>query len=179
MYWYKRFKILALSATIASALVSCKPDAAVEGNRYFDIKGYFSNEAERLTKLHPHVEKTVKHNRQSESRDLGISSWKDELGLFSGSDINKPAWRDSYTVTKRGNTTVYKAKLPELKTQSITIINNGDKVQSIDIVNHTSNLLYTSTENLSYYPDSAYHIGKVQHVRLLGENSYDINSRFN
>lgn len=178
MYWYKHIRIFVLSASITSGLASCKPDVVDGANRYFDIKGYFSKEAERLTQLHPHVEKTVKHNKQSESRDLGISSWNDELGLFSGSDINKPAWRDSYKVIKRGNTTVYKAKLPELKTQSITIVNSGNKVQSIDIVNHTSNLLYTSTEKLSYYPDSAYHISKMQHVRLLGVNSYDIDSRF-
>ncbi|MBE9584410.1 hypothetical protein IM792_08120 [Mucilaginibacter sp. JRF] len=179
MYWYKHFRTFILSIAITSGFSECKPDVAVNGEQYFDVKGYFGNEVDRLTQKHPHVKKTVKHNLESESHDLGISSWKDELGLFTGSDINKPAWRSSYSVTKRGNTTIYKAKLPELKTQSITVTNNGDKVSSILIVNHTSNLLYTSTEKLNYYPDSAYHISKVQHVRLLGENSYDIDSIFN
>lgn len=178
MYWYKHLKPLILSIAITSGFNACKPDVAVNSAQYFDVKGYFDHESERLTRNHPQVKKTVKHNQDSESRDIAISSWKDELGLFAGSDINKPAWRSSYTVTKRGNTTIYKAKQPDLKTRSVVVVNDDGKVRSVMIVNHTSNLLYSSTEKLNYYPDSTYHITKIQHVRLLGENSYDIDSKF-
>lgn len=178
MYWYKHFKTFIYSVAITSGFSACKPDVTVNNAQYFDVKGYFGHEADRLTKQHPRVKKTVKHNLDDESQDIAIASWKDELGLFAGSDINKPAWRSSYAVIKRGNTTIYKAKQPDLKTRSITVVNNGKSIRSILIVNHTSNLLYSSTEKLMYYPDSAYHISKVQHVRLLGANSYDIDSKF-
>ncbi len=178
MYWYKKRRYILLAALFTSGLFSCNPDVKVADKNYFDIKGYFGAEAKRLSQHHPYVNKHVGHNHQTEDKRLHINNWQDELGLFSLSDINKPAWRSSYRASTHGDTTIYKAAQSGLKTQLIRIVNNHGHVKSIYIENFTSNMLYNSSEELTYFPDSLYHIHKTQHVRLLGVNDYDITGKF-
>jgi len=159
-------------------LPACKP-AIKQKINYFDVKGFFGRESSRLTKLNKPVYKTVYHNGVTENKKIHIDSWDTEFGLFSGSDINRPAWLGSYHVISEGNIIIYKAKDPELTTQEILIKKTGDKVEYMLIYNHTKNLLYTNDEELSYFPDSLYQINKTQTVRLLGTNKYQIKGFFN
>jgi len=162
-------------------LPSCKPDIKETGAAitYFDLKGFIKNNAAQLNKLNRPVFKTMVHNGITESKKVNIEDWDRELGLFSGSDINKPAWKDSYLVENTDSTIFYKAKYPELETREVTINKTGDKVKRIFIINHTKNLLYETNEKLTYVPDSMYRIEKTQQVRLLGINQYDIKGMLN
>jgi hypothetical protein len=81
-------------------------------------------------------------------------------------------------VSKKDSITTYTAISPELKTQRIIVDKENGKVKSINIYNHTKNMLYETSENLSYYPDSVYSIDKTQHVLLLGNNRYIITGKF-
>jgi hypothetical protein len=159
-----------------SVLPACKPDIKETGGAliYFDLKGYFKSSAVQLTAHNRPVFKTAIHNSITESKKVTIDNWERELSLFSASDINKPAWKDSYTVQNTGNAIFYKAKDPELETKEITINKDGDKVKWIIIINHTKNLLYETKEKLTYIPDSMYRVEKTQQVRLMGMNRYDI-----
>jgi len=185
MYWCKSTIIhrLAFVAGIifTGLVVSCKPDIKETGAAisYFDLKGFIKTTAAQLTRLNRPVLKTMVHNGFSESKKVHIDNWERELSLFSGSDINKPAWKDSYDVHTTANAIFYKAKFPELETKEITINKNGDKVKWILIINHTKNLLYETKEKLTLVPDSMYRIEKTQHVRLLGTNTYDIKGVLN
>lgn len=172
--------IYALLVILLTALLpSCKPDIKESDDKYFDIKGYFHADSLRLTRLNPLITKTVKHNGITETKKVHISNWGLELNLFSTSDINKPAWRDSYTVQNSGNTLIYKAKYPELKTREIIVNREGNKVKWILIINNSHNILYQTREKLSYFPDSIYFIQKYQKVRFLGANSYTIKGTLN
>src|SRR5665213_1962489 len=114
MYWYKP-KLRIVVALIGGTMLlqtACKPDIK-EKSKYFDIRGYFTADASRLNKLNLQVLKTVTHNGISEGKTIHIDNWARELDLFIGSDINKPAWKDSYTVINEGNLLVYRAKYPE------------------------------------------------------------------
>lgn len=183
MYWCNSKKLLAVIACglyFILMLPACKP--AIKQNaglKYFDVKGFFSRDSLRLTKLNPLIYKTVYHNGVTESKKVHIDNWGTELGLFSGSDINRPAWVNSYSVINEGNIIIYKAKSPELATQEILIKQVNGKVEYMLIYNHTHNLLYTNDEELTYFPDSLYQINKVQSVRLLGTNKYQIKGFFN
>lgn len=186
MYWYnplnKRFAFLITGFIILLSLAACNRDsgAAADTMKYFDIKGYFKADSIRLTKLNPLVNKTVVHNSTIETKKLHISNWGTELSLFTESDINKPAWKASYSIQSSDNFLIYKAKDRSLKTQEI-IINikkEGNGVKWILIFNHTKNILYENTEKLSYFPDSLYLIQKKQRVRLLGTDTYSINGLF-
>jgi hypothetical protein len=166
---------------ICFLLPSCQSDNIQNSDdlKYFDIKGFFTADTARLRKLNHITHKMVYHNGNKETKDVHITNWGLELSLFSQSDINKPAWRDSYTVVKSDNIEIYRAKDPDLKTREIIIKKKGAKVKWIMISNTTKNILYQTKEKLSYFPDSIYIIQKYQKVRLLGANQYVIKGSLN
>jgi len=176
MYWYKRYLLLISSFILLLGIASCKRDsnAAADTKAFFDIKGYFEADSARLTKENPLVTKTVTHNHIPETQKVHISDWGTELSLFIQSDINRPAWRDSYNASTTDNITRYTAKDPSLKTQEILLKMENRKLKWIMIVNHTKNILYENGEKLSYFPDSLYVISKKQSVRILGTSTYQI-----
>jgi hypothetical protein len=176
MYWYKRSFLLISSLILLLGLASCKQEskATADTKAFFDIKGYFEADSARLTKENPLVEKTVTHNGTAETQKAHISDWGTELSLFIQSDINRPAWRNSYEVSTTDNITRYKAKDPSLKTQAVLLKTENGKLKWIMIANHTKNMLYENTEKLSYFADSLYLIQKKQTVRILGTDTYRI-----
>ncbi|HUH18481.1 hypothetical protein [Albibacterium sp.] len=146
---------------------------------YFDLKGYFSNEAARLTSMQQSVRKEVSRNGEKESKVILINDWTKEFDLFIESDINKPSWTSSYKVETNGDTTFYRALTPDLRTRLIQIIKEeGKNIKSISISNKSLNKLYKSHETLFYYPDSIYIIKKEQYVRFLSENKYSVTGIF-
>ncbi|MGZ3872287.1 MAG: hypothetical protein ACXVJD_05190 [Mucilaginibacter sp.] len=142
--------------------------------KYFDIKGYFTADTSRLNKLDKSVFKTIIHNGVTETKKIKISNWGQELDQFIGADINRPAWKNSYTIISNDSTVVYKTKDKNLRVQQILIRRNNQKIKEITILALTENILYKTTEKLSYYPDSLYSIEKFQQVRLMGSNHYSI-----
>jgi hypothetical protein len=157
-------------------IASCKKDsnAAADTKAFFDIKGYFEADSAKLTRANPLVTKTVVHNKVSETQKVHVSDWGTELSLFIQSDINRPAWKDSYDMSTTDNITRYTAKDPSLKTQKVLLKTVNGKLKWIVIFNHTKNMLYENKEKLSYFPDSLYTIAKKQSVRVLGTDTYQI-----
>jgi len=195
MYWYRSISILISSlfaVLFISALTGCQPaiKESKTGLKYFDLKGYFEREAARLTKLNKPVLKSVKHNGITETKEVHISNWDTELSLFEQSDINRPAWKTSYSILADSDLLIYKALEPELKTREILIKLTGGKVKYIMIINDTydvnakpkrdlQHLFFVTREKLTYFPDSLYLVQKAQTVRFLGVNKYDIKGLFN
>jgi hypothetical protein len=160
--------------------VSCGPVQQKREKRYTDVAGFFQMEIERLQKQKLKVHKKVSRNGDSEYRENLSPNWSTELSLFAESDINKPAWRNSYQTRKVGDAITYTALDSNLRTRSITIRRNKKgKIDELVVVNQTQNYLYTAFEKLYYYPDSLYRIIKKQKVVLLGNNSYEISGIFN
>jgi hypothetical protein len=180
MYWYKRDSLLIPTFIVLLGIASCKRDsnAAADTGKFFDIKGYFEADSARLTKENPLITKTVTHNKVPETQKVHISNWGTELSLFIQSDINKPAWRNSYDVSTAENIISYTAKDSMLKTQRIVIKMENRKVKWITIFNQTKNILYRNSEKLTYIPDSIYIISKKQSIRILGTDTYRISGLF-
>jgi len=185
MYWFKKWFFVAGLGIILPMVQSCKSDKRA-GNgpvMFFDLKSYFFAESARLKKSDPLVTKTAVHNSTKESKTLHILNWENELDLFAESDINKPAWKASYTVSTQEGITTYTATDTALKTQYIIVKKQAGNVKLILIFNHTrttlfGKVLYETTEHLSYVPDSVYKIQKRQFVRLIGFNTYYIKGLF-
>lgn len=177
MYWCKK-QIILISGfgLMAVCLSACKPE--IQKTNFFDISGYFTKEAARLKAANKPILKTVEHNKVSETRKISIHDWDAELSLFKNSDINKPAWSNSYSVSGDGGITIYKAKDRDLKTHEIMIKQENGKVKWIVIYSSTQNLLYKTLERLEYFPDSLYLIERKQSVRVLGTNFYRIKGQF-
>ena len=125
------------------------------------------------------VLKTVTHNGLTESKKVHIGNWNRELDLFIGSDINRPAWKNSYEVSNADNITLYRAKSPELTTREIIIKKENQRVKWILIFTGARNILYQTIGKLTYYPDSLYAISKFQKVRFIGNNSYKVQGVIN
>lgn len=141
---------------------------------YFDLKGYFKQLADRLNQQNPTISKTVSKNNSSESKSLKINNWNEEFALFISADINKAAWKDSYSKDSSATKIVYTTKDPDLKTQKIIIDLTKGKPTHFHIETKVDNLLYHTAEHLEFYPDSLYEIKKSQKVVLLGNNNYKI-----
>ena len=165
---------------ILFGLAACKSDnkASDIKKTYFDIRGFFAKEANRLAAKRPAVQKSISDNGSIESRKVRVADWGSELSLFSESDINKPSWRNSYRVSKRGSVITYTAKDSKIRTQKVTIrLSDKSQVSYIAIRNQSENMLYSSNEMLEYYPDSLYRIVKQQNVKVLGSHRYLIEGR--
>lgn len=185
MYWCKRY-LTVIAALLLLSIISCKRDskAGTDTMKFFDLKGYFSSEAARLSKLNPEINKTAVYNKQSETKKVHITNWANELSMFSESDINKPAWRANYSIQSSDTLVRYKAKDTTLRTQLIAIKKKGGKIIWIFIYNHIHNKLfnmhlYETKENLIYSPDSYYRIIKRQSARVLGITTFDVTGKFN
>ena len=172
--------LIRMGFLLSAFLPACKPDVKETAGtmKYFDLKGYFKADSARLSLKHPLITKTVTHNGSTQTQRVYIDNWARELEPFIGSDINKPAWRDSYTVQTGKGLIIYNTTTRNLKTQKIIIKQTDGKVKWILIRNHTKNILYENTEELSYFPDSLYQIVKSQHVRLMNKNLYNIKGVF-
>lgn len=177
MFWFKRkiFAGLLLTGIALFCLPACKPN--IQKGDFFDLKGFITKDAARLDTLNPAVEKTVYHNGVTETKAVHISDWKSELGMFIDADINKPSWKSSYEVNSEDSLLVYRAKDKELLVQHLDIKHAGQKVLWILVYTKVSNMLYNTTQKLTYYPDSLYAIEMVQHVRLNKTNVYKIQGK--
>lgn len=170
-------KILNLFLVSLLLLSSCRSGSNKQDPQelnYYDIKGFFEKEIKKLEKANPTVNKTTIYNKEEEIRSLQIEKWEQELALFSESDINKSSWKGSYKVDSLPNKLIYNAKEEDLRTRKIIIDFKGNTPSRFSIQNKTSNYLYTSIEDLIFYPDSLYIIHKRQNVVLLGTNDYKI-----
>ncbi|HXB10427.1 MAG TPA: hypothetical protein VNZ45_00455, partial [Bacteroidia bacterium] len=93
-------------------------------------------------------------------------------------------WKAGYKASSSEGITTYTAIDSTLKTRSIVIKKQQNKVKLILIYNYTKTTLlgkalYWTTEELSYVPDSMYRIQKRQYVRTRGINNYFIRGLFN
>jgi hypothetical protein len=165
--------LIIFSLVILSGCTQTQEAANVKS--YFDISGFFGSEATLLQKRNPRIEKEVSQDGATEKKFLKIENWQTELGIFISSDINKPAWNKSYTVISKGSYTDYIANEPKLRTQLIRVERNPDgKPNHIFIQNQTDNFLFSSEEELNYFPDSLYSIKRTQKVLILGDNKFQI-----
>ncbi|MFD1631481.1 hypothetical protein [Pseudopedobacter beijingensis] len=159
-------------------LSSCKSGDKTPGQHelsYFNIKGYFEKEADKLSNLNPTVHKNISYNKQVEEKEVKIEDWHQEFALFIDSDINKSSWRRSYRKDSTSYKTTYTALEDKLRTRKIEIsFDTENRPLHFKIENNVSNYLYDSHEVLEYIPDSLYRINKFQKVVVLGQNDYAI-----
>ena len=166
------FLILILSACTANE------QNKTQTGGYFDLKGYFEKEAIRLNTLSLQIDKSVEVNGNGEQKRVKIKDFKNELGTFITSDINKSSWRGSFSVKKETNTESYTTVNAKIPVKKVEIHYLNQKIKWIQIIAITDNILYHSSDTLTYYPDSLYEIKKTQKIKLLKEKKYVISGRF-
>jgi hypothetical protein len=110
-----RKQYLTLIILISGFFVSgCENEAAQQKtiNTYFDLKGLIENQIVYLNERKPKVTKTIVLNGKKEINSSASIDWKKELELFTQADINKPAYKNSYSIIRK-NATEYEYRLNE------------------------------------------------------------------
>jgi hypothetical protein len=168
------FKMLVLIAGIfLSGCIEPRPADDLE-KFYFDIEDYFTDQAKLLAKNYSAVEKLLINNNDTQRVVLNNLSWKEELALFINSDINKPAWKDSYvTDSVYDDETLklisYKSLEDNLPVKQIQIHFSNNIIEHIFIENATRNYVYNSVQVLSYSSGKGFTIEGEQDI-ILGKD---------
>lgn len=176
-----------LLLSYAVLIVACTKNSTQNDSRivtYFDLKTYFENEIQELNQNQKSVKKTVVYNNKKELHRFSNMNWEKELAIFKESDINKAAWKNSYTkdtILKNNLRTIeYKAKESSLAIRYVSITEDltNQKLTNITIRSINRNNLYNSFQVLNYKPGISYSIIGNQKVRLLKETTYSVLGQF-
>lgn len=159
----------------ALILSSCQNAAPPnQPNVYYDVAGYVKRQIANLSVRKPLVSKTVLINAKTSRQDIRNVNWSRELELFSQADINKPALRSSYQITRPDSLTYqYTLKKTEEKLTVRSLRVQLDSVtrqpRRIEAVLQTDNALYSSERHVVMESGSAGRNGwQVQRYRLSG-----------
>jgi len=167
---------------ILFCLGACNPapkQKQVNTLTYFDLKGYIAKEAARLNQSNTEIDKSVIVNNSSEQKEVKIADWSKELSVFSDADINKSAWQGLFKATINKESKTYISDQEKVPVKSLRIQYRNGKLYGIEILIKTENLLYTSNDTLTYFPDSLYQVKKVQHIKMLDKKNYQVTGKFN
>ncbi len=155
-----------------------KEQKKAQSETYFNLRSYFEKEAERLNKLNLQLDKLVAIGEDVEQKKVNIKDFNRELSTFINSDINKASWRGAFTVKKERNLELYTTENEKIPVKRVEIQYQNNRIRSIKIDIATENILYRSTDRLTYFPDSLYEINKIQKIKLLKEKKYSVIGKF-
>jgi hypothetical protein len=177
-----------LWVTIIFFLMGCDnpEDKPAEDKTYYDVKGFIETQIVYLAEQKPTVHKKMSVAGKNEDRTTKEVDWKKELELFVQADINKPAYRKSYSVTKPDSlTTLYTLQPTEnlpvqyLKVQVDKITGNPTAIQALL---RSENKLYRSEKHIEMHCASQanqwrltdYAIKGYQKLAMTDQKDFDI-----
>ncbi|MBA3647037.1 MAG: hypothetical protein H0W62_00560 [Chitinophagales bacterium] len=167
-------------------IFSCtKPNTNIGYQKlYFDLAGFFDEQVAQLYKDSLVAIKTSEINGVSDQHQMPWTDWKKEFSLFYGSEINKASYAGKYSIDTIHNAqndsslkeVQYKAKDINLRTQLLEVIfyKHTGKVKNIHIINHASNFLSGSDEELFYEVSQGYIIKTKTSMKLFGEDNFAV-----
>lgn len=167
---------------VISACNSNKQADSAEVKYFFDLKGYFDDQAKILNEKYKTPTKTVSVDGKAQKKELEKIDWEKELSVFSSADINKSSWQDKYRADTMATidavNILYTALDDKLKTRLINVKMNNKLVEFISIDQLSDNMIYNSKKTLTYSPSKGYTLENKQKARFLKEHLYEINVDF-
>ncbi len=182
----KRYYLLLLS--IITLLLSCSNPKQSNIPPYFDLQGFMNGQIKILNTGKTGIIKHLSVNDKKEEHQLNSPDWKQELQPFIDADINKPAWRGSFTVdtsysidvnTDTEKIVTYTADTTGIRTKKLALhldIHTG-AVLEIEAHNLTDNVLYHFDQQLFYFPQKKYFITTYEKVVLMSPSSIKIDGK--
>lgn len=170
-------------------LISCQSQSEQNASAkafepvYFDLKGYFEQEVDRLENADMTVRKRVSVDDKSEEKELNSLDFAQELEVFTKSDINRPDWVGKYQVDSvfQNNELAkieYQALDEQLRTRRINVEFANGSVAKIFVRNGGNSKVAGSEQELTYLPDSGYTIASRQYTVLAKDDHLQIEVRF-
>jgi len=144
---------------------------------YFDIAGFIQEQVRLLNTEKPAAIKSVQESGETtETKTVKNLNWTKELESFAEIDLNKPAFRDAYTVSRQAQpdgtiTETYRRK-PDTESdiQLVTVTTNGQKqVASIQAIRESDNMLLASRKEMQLTCNTKNNVNRVQSFRIEGE----------
>ncbi len=164
-------------------LSSCQTPAetSTEPNAYYDVKGFVQSQIHLLSQQKPTIEKTMVVGQDEEKRTTKAVDWKKELELFLQSDINKPAFRQSYA-TERPDSLTYTYKIQtgeDLPVRFLKVVldKNSGKPALIEAKISSKNKLYESEKNLAMRCEEKAGVWRVASYQIRGFQELVISDR--
>lgn len=167
---------------LAVALAGCQQRQTGNANpsaaAYFDVKEYFAKEATRLNQLQKPIEKTVWAKGKQQTKKMIITHWQKELEVFANADINKKAWRGSFTKLIKANSTIYTGNSQKIPVKQLKIIGDSKQPDTLIVILADSNYLYVKKDTLTYSPNKFYTIRSSQKVKTNQPIHYAVAAKF-
>jgi outer membrane lipoprotein-sorting protein len=172
-------------------LAACSPEAnQARTGQYFNLASFIEAQISDLDSLHPTVEKTVGSGQAQETRRISAINWTKELDLFLQSDLNKPAYRNSYQVEKKGEQTVIYRSIPgeEVTVKYLKIETDAatGKPRTVEVTMTSENYLYNSEKKLLLHcsPDTQghwlvrdYQVSGYQQLAFFNKKPFEVKGR--
>ena len=153
---------------------SCtNPAKQDQPNVYYDVLGFVKQQIADLSAQKPLVKKAIGINEARSNQNTHDINWSRELALFTQADINKPALRNSYQITRPDSLTyqyTLKNSDDQLTVQSLMVQVDSvtNQPRRIEAVLQTSNPLYSSQRTLLLESGPTGGQWRVNHYKLSG-----------
>ncbi|WP_052354121.1 hypothetical protein [Flectobacillus major] len=172
-------KNILASLFLMLSLVSCHQQVEQNNLKYFDLKGTFETQIKKLSQRKPSVVKSVKAGNTTDTQTKIIQDWEKELEFFVQTDINKPAFINSYQIEESDSLIRYILKPNEHNTvKSIIIKKKAGVIVAFDALVSDTNYLYSSERRLNAYFDKGsltdYYIDGYQQLVFGDKKAYTI-----
>lgn len=136
-------------------LPACQPDMENKEEQekvFYDVSGFIEKQVLVLNALKPSVSKTTEMGALKNEISTREIDWKKELELFAQADINKPSFKQSYSVRRPdAGTYIYTSRegdrLP-IRQLTVTVDEQNQPVTILASI-LTENKLYSSAKNIS------------------------------
>jgi hypothetical protein len=164
-------------------LMSCNSDSQTEEiKRYFDLKGLIAKQIERLLTEKPLVVKTIAMADTSETQSIQTIDWTKELEFFTQTDLNKPAYINSYQVDSSSMGVKYVLKENEkLPVKYLSISRVGEEGIVVEALVSNDNYLYQTERHLKLSLNSNqvtdYQIDGFQKIVFGNKKPFKINGK--
>ena len=162
---------------------SCRnPETINSTQNYFSLHDFFKEEELRLASAKVILKKVNQLQLTKDSTLVQNPDWQKELALFVDADMNKPAWKNSFTIDSIKNDSslilTYTAIEKKITIRRVVISFVNQKVKTIQIKKANANFVYTSNQNLWYTPKSGFKLEGHQKIVWFFETSYAVEATF-
>ncbi len=129
--------------------VSCKEESTTKIHKYYDLKTAITNQISVLDKRKPTFSKTVWSENVPETKNVKIEDWSKEFELFLQTDLNKPAYLNSYEINQSDSSIVYHLKKSEnLPVKDIKILLKNNQLTAMEATIANQNYLYETDKHV-------------------------------
>lgn len=160
----------------------CGPPAPEQGPAdgqplYFDLQGFLDRQIQDLNQDQPEVLKTVRDQQgEVETGTVRNLNWERELDLFREVDLNRPALRDYFTITRHtdpatGHTTERYERVPGAYTNIRYLeveLDENRQLRQMQAATQQDNALFYTQRQLQLSTDAAQGQPRLNHYRVTG-----------